>query len=537
MKISVKAYLFLVVLIIATFFVSNTALPTDIMEARNLVTAQEIAHDGNWLVPTMNGELRLEKPPLPTWVAAAICKVCPDSLSAQRMAAGVMGIVWTLFLYLFAKYVTRSRLYGFVTTVVFLTCYHIVVMGRTATWDIYCHAFMMGAIYFLCRGLSEPPEQQYKTLPVAGLFMGLSFLSKGPVSFYALLLPAIVAYAIFFPCSLRKKWGGFTLMIVIALAVGSWWYIYLLIYQHDAVEYVIHKESGAWSDHNVRPWYYYWRFFTETGIWAVLMLGALFVPYWRKHIQPKKQYLFSITFTLIVLVLLSLMPEKKIRYLLPIMAPSAMTIASLLLYIKDAKDQVTKRLYRANGILVAIIVEAVGIAPIIMHWLPLGWAIVLAILFTAVAVALLMFSVKEPRPVLFACGVGVAFMLIECCLLGPISSLFGNPDEHSIRATRHIAALEGVAFYHPQKEEKRTELVYEAGRKILPLNLADSNAVKYHLPFALVSSKTVREEIPAAILQQVDTVRIGRYDDNKHPKKDRHYTADFINYVTLIKKK
>lgn len=63
------------------------ALPTDIMESRNIITAREMVSDGNWLVPTMNGELRLEKPPLPTWVAGGIEKVFPDSLSAQRAAA------------------------------------------------------------------------------------------------------------------------------------------------------------------------------------------------------------------------------------------------------------------------------------------------------------------------------------------------------------------------------------------------------------------------------------------------------------------
>ena len=94
--------LLLVLLAVTTFFVNNSALPTDIMEARNLVTAREIVADGNWMVPTMNGELRLEKPPLPTWVAGAIEWAWSGSLSAQRVAAGVMGCVWTLFMYLFA---------------------------------------------------------------------------------------------------------------------------------------------------------------------------------------------------------------------------------------------------------------------------------------------------------------------------------------------------------------------------------------------------------------------------------------------------
>lgn len=231
------------------------------------------------------------------------------------------------------------------------------------------------------------------------------------------------------------------------------------------------------------------------------------------------------------------MPEKKIRYLLPIMAPSAMTIACLLMHVRQATDKVTRYLFKTNGIIVAIIVEAVGIAPIVMHWLPLGWAIALAVAFTAVAVYIIYYTVKEMRPIHFAYGVGAAFILIECFLLAPIGRLFGNPQEHSIRATRHIAALQGVNFYHPQQEDKRIELVYEAGRKITPINLADSNEVRQHLPFALVSCKQVSQEIPAAILKDVDTLRIDRYDDNKHPAKDRHYTSDFINYVTLIKSK
>lgn len=57
-----KRYLFLILLIITTFFVHFSALPSDIMEERNLVTAREMADDGHWMIPTMNGELRLEKP-------------------------------------------------------------------------------------------------------------------------------------------------------------------------------------------------------------------------------------------------------------------------------------------------------------------------------------------------------------------------------------------------------------------------------------------------------------------------------------------
>lgn len=52
--------LFLIVICYFSFFINNQLIFADIMESRNLVTAREITEEGNWLVPTMNGELRLE---------------------------------------------------------------------------------------------------------------------------------------------------------------------------------------------------------------------------------------------------------------------------------------------------------------------------------------------------------------------------------------------------------------------------------------------------------------------------------------------
>ena len=139
--------LLLVIFCLSTFFVHNTVLRPDIMEVRNLVTAHEMVVDGHWLVPTMNGEYRLEKPPLPTWVAACVELVFGDNLAIQRAMAGVMGLLLTLFLYLFALRLTGRRDTSLVAALMLMTCYTIILQGRTVTWDIYCHAFMMGAVW------------------------------------------------------------------------------------------------------------------------------------------------------------------------------------------------------------------------------------------------------------------------------------------------------------------------------------------------------------------------------------------------------
>ena len=187
-------YLFILIVCWFAFFVNNGSVYEDIMESRNLVTAHEMIEYDNWLVPTMNGELRLEKPPLPTWVAAGIEYLQPDNISLQRAAAGIMATLMAFFLYFFASALSGNRLLGLLSALVLATSFNVIMAGRVATWDIYCHSFMLGAIFFFYRGIKNV-RTSWANFIWAGVFLGLSFLGKGPVAFYALLLPFLISYA------------------------------------------------------------------------------------------------------------------------------------------------------------------------------------------------------------------------------------------------------------------------------------------------------------------------------------------------------
>lgn len=562
----------LIVFTLITFFANRASLPTDIMESRNIVTAREIVADGNWLVPTMNGELRLEKPPLPTWVAGAVEELCPGSLAAQRTAAGVMGCLWTLYLFLLVRYVSKRDDLPIATVVVFLTCYNVVLMGRSATWDIYCHAFMMAAIYYLTLALydttSAPQKPSGTPKPseipkppcggciggtrtdartvvyfvLAGLFMGLSFLSKGPVSFYALLLPYLITLIALPQPQMKGKWKSVALMVVVMLAVGGWWYVYLLVAHQQEVSAVVGKESGAWVNHNVRPWWYYWRFFAEMGAWALLMLAALAVPYWKRHITLKREYLLSVTWALASIVLLSLMPEKKTRYLLPSLAPCSIVVACLIVHFKqgEAMDNVSKWLYVVNGLLMTVVVLLVPV--LAYHFgvreglITMGTEIAVSI-STLLIACWLVWHTLQYHPMKFIAGIAAIFAFAELFLLATIGHTFGNPDARSISAVRTDTRTASLPFYHNAAEPLRIELVYEAGRKILPLDFGDTRAVEKSLPCAIVTRKWAKDELPPALLECVDTTAVGTFDDNKHSKSDRHYTVDFINHVTILKLK
>ena len=95
--------LILIVVCVFTFFINNDTLLPDIMESRNMITSREMVYDGNWMIPTMNGELRLEKPPLPTWISAFAEYISPDNLALQRGMAGLAACLLLLFFYKLAS--------------------------------------------------------------------------------------------------------------------------------------------------------------------------------------------------------------------------------------------------------------------------------------------------------------------------------------------------------------------------------------------------------------------------------------------------
>ena len=239
--------LILLIVCYFSFFIHNQVIYADIMESRNLVTAREIVTEGNWLVPTMNGVLRLEKPPLPTWVAACLEICSPDNLALQRSAAGVMASMLVIFLYLFVSRQAKNSLLGLFSALVLCTSFNIVLMGRVATWDIYCHSFMLGGIYYLFQ-IGNKSGKCWKEFIWAGIFMGLSFLGKGPVSFYALLLPFLLAWIFIYRPSFRGKSKGLILMLVICLVISFWWPILLLLTHREMFLSIMDKESTAWIE-------------------------------------------------------------------------------------------------------------------------------------------------------------------------------------------------------------------------------------------------------------------------------------------------
>lgn len=524
---------------VITFFAHNEVITPDIMESRNIITAREMVHDGNWLIPTMNGELRLEKPPLPTWIAAVAEIVAPDNISIQRGAAGLAALLLALYFWLFARRILRIE--PIIPLLLLCTCYNVILMGRTASWDIYCHAFMMAGIYHLAQALEER-RCHWGHFIAAGVYTGLSIMSKGPVSPYALFLPFLISYILFFRPRSRGKGLAIAVMVIVALAIGSWWYVYVHTCVPDAISAVVQKETGSWVNHNVRPWWYYWKFFLETGVWSLLLLTAIFLPMTDRQRRSDWRWLFPMGWMLLSLILLSLMPEKKSRYLLPLLIPASYVMASLIVWWnKWLRPSVWKRVDRwcfgINAGLIALVVLALPAVAWIALYRPGYISMPYWIAFSAVVLVIAIYlitSVVQMRPMWLLWGVALLFLATECFFMPCLTSVINNPEMKSVKLTRDIEELRGVPFYHDSSQTLRIELVYAAGRKIRPLDITDTAAVAASMPCALLTHNRVGETLPDDVMALCDTTYIGLFDDNRRPRGNRRYSGSFIYHITLL---
>jgi 4-amino-4-deoxy-L-arabinose transferase-like glycosyltransferase len=305
----------------------------NIMEARNFISAREMVQNKEYLLTTLNNEPRYQKPPLPTWITAASGSAFGfDSLFALRLPVVAITFLLVFAFYYFSGKLGLDSKHKLYNGLILITSFYVFFAGRDNQWDMYTHSFMMVSLFFLWKLFNED-SGQFRNSLLSGVFLGCSILSKGPVSFYAMFLPFVISYGIIYKISFRKKWPYLLNMLLSGLVIGASWYIYVRMKDPASFNSIASKETSNWASYEVKPFYYYWSFFLQSGLWAIPSLIALIYPYLKSRVCNLKAYQFALLWTLLALVLLSAIPEKKVRYLVPVLIPLALTAGFYIEYL------------------------------------------------------------------------------------------------------------------------------------------------------------------------------------------------------------
>lgn len=184
-------------LLAIVLFLRLGATPIYILdEAKNSECAREMMERKDWIVPTFNGELRTDKPPLHYFFMMASYKMFGVTEFAARFFSVIMGLLTVVITFLYTKRLSNSFT-AFCTALVLVASSHFIFEFRLAVPDPYLICFITLGLF---SGFTWLQENSVKQLYIAAAALGLAILAKGPV---ALALPGL---CLLIWVILAKKW-------------------------------------------------------------------------------------------------------------------------------------------------------------------------------------------------------------------------------------------------------------------------------------------------------------------------------------------
>jgi 4-amino-4-deoxy-L-arabinose transferase-like glycosyltransferase len=245
-RLQSKTYLTIIILSGIIFFIPflGKVHLFDWDEINFAESAREMIVTGNYHKVQVNFQPFWEKPPLFFWLQAACMKAFGINEFAARLPNALFGIITLVTLFVIGKK-HKNPLFGFIWAISYLGAFLPHLYFKSAIIDPVFNYFIFLGVYFMFKDVSRLNSKKSLLYPsLAGLFMGLSTLTKGPVGLLVFLVTFFV-YFIFtrfknFP-NIKKILAFIALYIVVCffwfgievINNGFWFLKEFLSYQAD----------------------------------------------------------------------------------------------------------------------------------------------------------------------------------------------------------------------------------------------------------------------------------------------------------------
>jgi 4-amino-4-deoxy-L-arabinose transferase-like glycosyltransferase len=318
--------LLVAVAIALLFFWGLGSVPfLSVNEARRAVTVREMREAGSWLLPYMNGDLYLSKPPFFYW-AGLVSTAVLGSLSewSVRLPSALAAALCCLGTYLYGVR-QAGRQVGLFAVVFLAANGAFSLFARRSEIEMLLTLLCFGALLAAWQFIFLQGRALWSRLSY--VLLGCALLTKGPVCLLWVTVP-ILAYALIYRDARAKAylcdgWGW-----LIAVVLGSSWYVAVSVSQGWGIwasiisEDIVKKIDGQGAE----AWYAY-----------LLYLAGDFFPFWLiVFVQPRKFWAMIrarreagmlLICSLLPLLVFSLFTEKHGKYLLPVYPSMALLLA------------------------------------------------------------------------------------------------------------------------------------------------------------------------------------------------------------------
>ncbi|HEX7231886.1 MAG TPA: glycosyltransferase family 39 protein [Candidatus Binatia bacterium] len=290
------------------------------VEPRYAEIARVMFVKGQWLVPTVNGDLYTDKPIFYFWLVLLGAKLLGGVTEwTVRLPAALGGLGFVAATYLIARELFTVRV-AFIAAVMLATSMRVLWEARWAHVDtLFCASFGL-ALYFGARTVFR--KVQPSEVLLVYLFVALATLTKGLIG---IVLPGLILGGFILVrrdwsllARLKLHWG----VAIFAIVAVPWFYAVNQLTDGKWVGdfiYIHHIQRYTAGAGHRQPFYYYLTTLPRDFLpWTIFIIPALFAyrPLRSKFADPVVQF-FLLWFSAVFLFF-SLSSTKRDLYLLPL---------------------------------------------------------------------------------------------------------------------------------------------------------------------------------------------------------------------------
>jgi len=417
---------------------------------------REMAASGNWVVPTLNGEPYLEKPPLFYALGALGCRAFGSFEPwVLRLPSALMAMATMLGAAFLGRRLGSARAGAWAgllvgTNALFLE------LGHTAVVDMTLAASVSLSLGLALLAIREP-RLRSRWVGWFWASLGLAFLAKGMVGPVLVLLPLLAALALWREeglgtAFLKPNWGmaalagGVCLWVVpLALAGGREFLVEVFLRNtvgRFSASPLLVPRTGRLGEH-VEPFHYYLRntpgyLLPWLPLWGAALAAAL--PGRRGPGGPGRGFL-PLAFA-VDLLLLSLSKGKRMVYLLPVLP---VTFVHAALWLDGCLPPEGARAGLAASAALGACAALVGLAGAALPW-AVGARSGPALALAAGSLAMTVLAAQALRRRLWSRGLGLVlahwtvFVLLFMGLAAPALDRKWRPLQTPYRLARALEA-------------------------------------------------------------------------------------------------
>ena len=393
-------------------------------EGRYSEISREMALNGDWVTPRLNGIKYFEKPPLQYWASALSFKLFGPNEYTARLYTALAGFATIALVGFIAR-----RLWGWdmaVASMIALACSpYFMALGGIVTLDMGLTLWTTATLfcYLGAEHARERPRTQLRWMLFAWAAMAMAVLSKGLVGI------VFAGGAVLIVVAMRREWPALARLrlipgLIVFFAVAAPWFVAVSMANPEFAQFFFFHEHFArfltTTHRRVEPVWYFLPIVALGFLPWMFAMPAAMVSAWREEkgaaFQPLR---ITLAWCAFVVLFFSASGSKLPAYVLPVFPPLALVLGRYLMIAPE------RRLALWSGLVIPVAIALVVVAWRVpqsakdewtraMYVEARPWAVTAAVVVLAGAVlTTFLLSIRRRWPALVVAAFA-SILLIDC---------------------------------------------------------------------------------------------------------------------------